>query len=136
VTVCIAAINVDNYIFGIADRMVTTGDVEFEPPAPKILGITSSVVMMTSDDDGSLSAEIFHDFRKQINRMLQENRSVWLEISSIVDLYIRYRNFVEQKRAEREILHRLGLRRLAKEMPKIDLKNSRPAIMSERKHIK
>ena len=31
-------------IFGVSDRMVTGADIQFEPPAPKVLTLTSSIV--------------------------------------------------------------------------------------------
>jgi hypothetical protein len=90
VTVCIAAISQDGYIFAIADRLVTAGDVEFEPPAPKIFPITSSIYLMNSDDDASLSAEIYHEFRSNVEQLIMANPEVWLEVTTIVDIYLRY----------------------------------------------
>ena len=55
-TVCIAAI-AGKTVIGASDRLVTAGDVQFEPSRPKIRALTNSVVVMTAGD-AWLQAEV------------------------------------------------------------------------------
>lgn len=53
-TVCIAAIYQEGGlpgILGASDRMITVGDVEFEPPQPKVLPLVSSPVKQTTPQE-------------------------------------------------------------------------------------
>jgi hypothetical protein len=63
---------------------------------------------MTSDEDASLSSEILYDFRSRVNSEAGDSAGRQT-VAAAVDLYIRCRNFAKQKRAERDILHPLGL---------------------------
>jgi hypothetical protein len=61
-TVCIAAICEGGIVLGACDKMMTAGDVEFEPQAPtgrsmKVFPITNSIAVMTAGDSG-LQSEI------------------------------------------------------------------------------
>ena len=57
VTVCIAA-RAETLIVGTSDRMLTSGDVQFEPSAGmKLIPLTNSLFMMTAGDAG-LQAQI------------------------------------------------------------------------------
>jgi hypothetical protein len=109
VTVCIAARSKDGFIFGIADQMVTAGDVEFDSLAPKILSITNSIYAMTSDEDVALHAEILQDLSINIQTTVQKNPEEWLEVEYVADLYLQFRNEAKRRRAERDVLFPLGL---------------------------
>src|SRR5581483_4200668 len=49
-TVCVAAITEINTLIGISDRMMTAGDVEFEPEQSKIWPLTKYIVAMVAGD--------------------------------------------------------------------------------------
>lgn len=108
-TVCIASISKDNLILGIADRLVTATDIEFEPSFAKIFPFTTSTFLMTSDEDASLSAEIYHDCLNKVTQLVVNDPANWLNVALVVDMYLESRNEAKRKRAERDILLPLGL---------------------------
>jgi hypothetical protein len=107
VTVCVAAICDNDSIFGAADRMLTAGDIQFEPPAIKISVLTTSIAVMTSGDS-ALHAEILQSVRSEITDRLEYSED-WLNISEVAELYSHYYIEVRKKRAERALLSPLGL---------------------------
>jgi hypothetical protein len=70
-TICVAAICEDNTIMGASDRMLTARDVQFEPPQPKIIPLTKSIVTMISGDSYA-QAEILALVYENVHRRLQE----------------------------------------------------------------
>ncbi len=108
-TVCIAAKSNDGFIFAVADRMATVGDVEFESSAPKILGLTTSIYVLTSDNDAALHAEILQDLSLTVHNMVHKSPSEWLEVETVAEMYLKFRNEAKRRRAERDILLPLGL---------------------------
>jgi hypothetical protein len=65
-TVCIAA-RAERIVIGATDRMLTAGDVQFEPSAgSKIILLSSSIFMMTAGD-AALQAEISGMVLKEIS---------------------------------------------------------------------
>ena len=107
-TVCIAAIGEHNNVFLASDRMITTGDIEFEPQQPKIWQITTSIAVMTAGDM-ALQTEILHDVRADVQRRIDAEPKNWWKISDVTDLYARAYFRARSKRAERAILFPLGL---------------------------
>ena len=69
-TVCVAAICGDSSIVGASDRMITAGDVEFEPPQTKLWNVSSSIAVMIAGD-ASLQMEILYALRDQVNLAIQ-----------------------------------------------------------------
>jgi hypothetical protein len=108
VTVCIATICNGNMIFGAADKMVTAGDIQFEPPDIKIAAITSSIAVLTAGSS-VLHAEILLKLRAEVSYRLAVDPDTWLDVSDIAALYGDYYNEVRTKHAERSLLVPLGL---------------------------
>ena len=91
-TVCIAAKCMDGtnpFIFCLSDRMVTAGDIQFQPPAPKVIAVTSSIVVMTSDEDAALHAEILQDIAFDIHARVSKAPDQWLDVEIVGELYLR-----------------------------------------------
>jgi hypothetical protein len=108
-TVCIAARSF-GAVFLISDRMITSGDIQFEPPAEKITFLTSSIAVMASGDSG-FHNEIMKDVTKEVSEKVDANPKEWWLVRDVVDLYIKYRNVAKLKRSEAAILAPLGLDR-------------------------
>jgi hypothetical protein len=92
-TVCIASICNGNTIIGAADRMITSGDIEFEPaldslPVPaglnpidrgsynlntKIFALTRYIVALTAGDSG-LQSEILQSVYLAVTKRIFTNR--------------------------------------------------------------
>jgi hypothetical protein len=89
--------------------MLTSGDVQFEPSTgAKILGLTSSLFMMTAGDSG-LQAEIFYLLYREITERITRAPNNWVLIGDAADLYVSYYNAIRKKRAENAILRPLYL---------------------------
>lgn len=108
-TVCIAAKS-GTFIFGIADRMLTAGDIEYEPSMPKIIPLTNSIVAMTAGD-ASFQAEIILEIFKWISAKLQEEPKKWLVLQDVANKYAYFYSTAKLTRAENAILTPLGLNR-------------------------
>lgn len=108
VTVCIAALS-ENIVVGASDRMLTSGDVQFETSAgTKIFGLSNSIFVMTAGD-AALQGEIVQMVsREMTNRIACKPQNQW-KVSEAADLYVKYYNFVRNKRAESQILSPLHL---------------------------
>lgn len=102
-TVCIASI-CKGAILGASDRMLTAGDIKFEPNRPKIHKITNSIVIMTAGDAG-FSAEII----QEVIRSVGESARVEPSVKGVTEMFAKHRNLLKMKRAENHILIPLGL---------------------------
>src|ERR1700735_2877590 len=81
-TVCVAAICEDNIILGASDRMVTAGDVEFEPPQTKVTFLTSSIAVMIAGD-ASLQLEIMYEVRNEVQARVEAAPSNWWQVTAV-----------------------------------------------------
>ena len=107
-TVCIAAISENVKLVGASDRMITSGDIEFEPPQPKIWQLTASIVAMYSGDTAVLT-EILHAVESDVNARLLKDPDTWLAVREVADLYRAHFHAALRKRSESKILQPLGL---------------------------
>jgi hypothetical protein len=112
-TVGLAARGNDGSIFCAADRMMTVGDIEMESPTSKIAVITSSIVILPSDDDAAFHTEIILDVYSTATARITSEPTRWWRVQEIVDLYIQHREDHKSRRSERDILKPLGLDRLS-----------------------
>ena len=108
-TVCIAAI-CELGIVGISDRMVTSGDIQYEHSASKITQLTPNVVAMMAGD-ASFQSEILQMLANVManSLSLQENEPIQLSVKNIVDLYIDCRQSLEKRKIEIEVLNLFDL---------------------------
>lgn len=106
-TVCIAAI-AGKSVIGASDRLVTAGDVQFEPKRPKIKALTNSVVVMTAGD-AWLQAEVLDGVTKSIQGIVQADPHEWVTVRQVADIYCDCWSEIKRHRAEHAILKPLGL---------------------------
>jgi len=102
-TVCIAVIYNDNAVLGASDRMLTGGDIQFEPPARKIFPVTKSIAIMTAGD-ASIQAQLIERDYNFVKEKVEAEPNNWISVEEVAknhrDSYIRLR----RERAEIEIL--------------------------------
>ena len=110
VTVCVAAVFNNSSILGASDRMLTAGDIQFQPQSPKIWPLSNSIAIMMAGDMG-LHAQIFQAVAPIVNERIRANPNEWLKVSEIAELYSQTFFDFRLRRAEREILLPLGLNR-------------------------
>lgn len=109
-TVCIAA-RAGLFIIGAADRMLTAGDVQFEPTSgSKILPLSNSMFMMTAGDSG-LQAQLATLVMEEVAERIQKQPADWWLLREAADLYIKHYNEIRNKRAEDALLSPLNLDR-------------------------
>jgi 20S proteasome alpha/beta subunit len=106
-TVCIAAIYNNDSIIGASDRLLTAGDVLFQPNTPKIKTLTSSIVAMTAGD-AWLQSEILSFTAENVSDAIKADRR-WLPVRYVVDSYCHHWAEIKKRRAEQSILRPLGL---------------------------
>ena len=108
VTVCVAAMCDGNILLGASDRMLTSGDVEFEPETEKIYGISNSAVVMIAGES-SLQIEILQGLYQFVARRIKENPQQWIPLSDVADTYHRIYQSIKSSKAETRVLGPLGL---------------------------
>jgi hypothetical protein len=107
-TVCIAA-RAGNIVVGVSDRMLTSGDIQFEPSAgTKTYFLTNSMFVMTAGD-AALQAEIILMVLQEITDRIAKDPNNWWKVSEAADLYVKYYNVIRNKRAENAVLSPLNL---------------------------
>ena len=107
-TVCIAA-RAGNVVVAASDRMLTAGDVQFEPTAgSKIYALSSSIFMMTAGDS-AIQAEITSRVLKTVQARILESPDTWWLVSAAADLYVACYNGVRNKRASDIVLSPFSL---------------------------
>lgn len=108
VTVCIALITDGNTIIGVSDRMLTAGDVQFQPMQRKQAELTNSIAVMISGDM-AIQGEILYDLRDWVNARVKADPNAWLLVKDVAKEYSKIYNEVRLRRATRRILAPLGL---------------------------
>jgi hypothetical protein len=108
VTVCVAVIAWGNVVMGMSDRMLTAGDVQFQPSSSKIWQITNSIAMMAAGDIGT-QTEVFMEVLKRVNAAIDETPKVWVRVETVAEYYRLEYFRLQRRRAERRILEPLGL---------------------------
>jgi hypothetical protein len=126
-TVCIAAICESSIIYAAVDRMMTSGDVEFEPDLdsipkyefptplkhqantnPKIVPITNSITAMTAGDSGlqtEITQQLYHTVRKRIESDPQR----LVLVKEVVDDYVEIYNKTKMNRLRNSVFAPFGL---------------------------
>jgi hypothetical protein len=107
VTVCIAAIYENSGIIGASDRMLTAGDVQFEPSVPKIRFWTNSIGSLIAGD-ANLQAEIAAGVRTGVSDLIAQS-TTWVKVKDVASLYKRECDNALRGLAERRILTPYGL---------------------------
>jgi hypothetical protein len=108
VTVCIAAMCEHNRIIGVSDRMITSDDIEFEPPQSKMWRLTPSIFVLTAGDT-TLHAEILNDVEIDVVQRVVAEPANWWRVRDVAELYRGWYEEISLRRAESVILKPLGL---------------------------
>lgn len=105
VTVCVATINRGS-IIAACDRMVTSGDVEFEPHVLwKATSITESICAMWAGQ-AALQAEVIQSLRL---RLRDEGDPDEATVRRTVEMYVEEWRSAKRRRAETAVLGSLGI---------------------------
>lgn len=107
-TVCVAALCDGHTILGASDRMITAGDIQFEPHQPKLWPLTSSIVAMVAGDS-ALQAEILQEVEAIVRNRIEAQPDNWLAVRGVTYLYVECYNRARLRRAELAILAPFGL---------------------------
>ena len=112
-TVCVATlcdVNTGNgaMIVGASDRMLTLGDVEFQPPSSKVGGISNSIMVMYAGD-AAMHIEVYNDVARIVTERIRVDQQNWWLVKDVAELYAATYAAAVQKRAETHILKPLGL---------------------------
>jgi hypothetical protein len=95
-TVCIAA-RAGNMVVAASDRMLTSGDVQFEPSAgTKIYSLSNSMFVMTAGD-AALQAEITGLVMREIVARIRTDPKDWWLVSEAAYVYVRHYNQIRNK---------------------------------------
>lgn len=107
-TVCIAAIYDNKSILGVSDRMLTGGDIQFEPPTPKIFNITNSIAILTAGDS-SMQAQLVQKAYEYAADRVTADPGKWLSVKEVAYFYRNSYIEIRREAAERTILSPYGL---------------------------
>lgn len=109
-TICIAALckipgldlNDPQAVIAASDRMLTAGDIQFEPPQPKVYGFGTNAIALIS---GQINEQI--EICDLVFRGLAHSRAI--TIADLVEHYCRELVAYNKRQAERVVLAPLGL---------------------------
>jgi 20S proteasome alpha/beta subunit len=107
-TVCVAAICDGVSVLGASDRMLTSGDVEFEPPQEKIYTITNSIAALIAGDS-SLQLQLVQQMQSEVAKRIEEKPDEWLRVRDIALAYHAAYKQEQKRRAHSALLTPLGL---------------------------
>lgn len=107
-TVCSAVISEKRFIIGASDRLITFGDIQFEPETSKIRLITNSIAILTAGDSG-LQRELIDCVMEEAASAIAIEPERWLRVSEVADMYCRHWMEAKRRRAEAAVLAPLGL---------------------------
>src|SRR5687768_11487128 len=111
VTVCIAAIcrhpNETPMVIGASDRMITVGDVQFEPYVTKVFPLTSSIFLLTAGES-SVNAEIVSSTKQAVAARLKKDES-WMLVEEAARLVGEQVQRYVMRIRDQEILGPMGL---------------------------
>jgi hypothetical protein len=108
-TVCIAAIADKSTLVGASDRMLTAGDVQFEPEQTKMWHFLPSSIVALIAGDSTIQGEILKQVHKEIVDWLHAEPGKIVSVKAAASLYCKKYREVLRSEAEREILHPLDL---------------------------
>lgn len=106
-TVCIAARCLEGFVFAASDRMLTAGDIQYEPTSQKAFQITKSVLCMMSGD-AAFFIEILGAVYDEL-RPIDEATKNDLPVRQAVELFIKHRSAAVLRRSNSRLLAPLGL---------------------------
>lgn len=107
-TVCIAVIYNDNAILGVSDRMLTAGNMQFEPMSPKILNPSNSIAVLTAGDS-DIQTQIYEIVAGKVNELIAADPTKWVLVEDVARMYRDTYVEIRREFAEAEILAPLGL---------------------------
>lgn len=116
VTVCVATIcelviggqHLGQMIVGASDRMITTGDVQYEPQQPKVFPLTISIVAMVAGDM-AIQTEILQGVFADMGQRITQEPQKWVDVGYAAARYVERYKQAKLRRAETAILAPLGL---------------------------
>jgi len=91
-------------VFGASDRMLTGGDVEFEPSQSKIIDLTSSIAILVAGNT-AMQIEIAYKVRSEVRTRLEAEPDNLRTVSDVADLYSYYYNEARLKVPKIQFLH-------------------------------
>lgn len=107
-TVCVAAIADYSFIIGASDRMLTAGDVEFEPETAKLWRFSPSIFALVAGDMAT-QAEILKEVNKETQTWILADTKKWMRVKDVASLYCKKYRELRRDKAEAAILYPLGL---------------------------
>jgi hypothetical protein len=108
-TICVVAMS-NNVIIGASDRMITAGDIEFEPQKTKVYPFSNSIVAQIAGE-ASIQMELIQQVTGDVGKRIETSPQDWWNVRDVVSLYSHYYQDSRLKHAERDILSPLGLNR-------------------------
>jgi len=112
VTVCVAVLHSVGASRGgaylVSDRMLTAGDVQFEPPQSKVIWLSTAIAMMVAGDVG-FHVRVAYDVMDAVNARIREDPGNWWRVRDVADLYSECFSRIRLKAAETKVLRPLGL---------------------------
>ena len=107
-TVCVAALAEKTTLIGVSDRMLTAGDIEFEPAQAKIWVFTPSIVALLAGDT-TVQGDILARVQLQVADWISKDPQTWVNVRDVAALYCQKYRELRREMAEAEVLQPLGL---------------------------
>ena len=107
-TVCIATINRNRFAIGATDRMITAGDIQYQPDISKIWIFTDSIAALVGGDIQTQKT-IFDNVLNIMNEKINKDPATWWQVKDVANLYANQYNAEKNLAIQRKILALYGL---------------------------
>jgi hypothetical protein len=98
----------EDIIIGASDRMITSGDIQFEPQQSKIWKLTASLAIMTAGDSPLQTTLLGHLAAAVVARYGNDFKAI-VPVNEVAELYSYYHAEEQAKEAARKYLAPFGL---------------------------
>lgn len=95
-------------LIGVSDRMLTAGDIQFEPETRKIWPLTSSIAVLLAGD-APLNMEVIQWVLLDVRNHITAQPNVWVPVNYVAESYQRRWREIVARQREHRILAPLGL---------------------------
>lgn len=108
-TICVAALyNNRQCVLAAADRMLTAGNIQFEPPQPKVAQATSSIAFLLAGDSTTQTV-LCNRTQTIIDNAIRQSPDEWINVCDVAEAYGRFYASFKHEQATQALLAPFGL---------------------------
>ncbi len=108
-TICVAALYRNRQcVLAAADRMITAGNIQFEPSQPKVIPATSSIVYLLAGDSPTQTM-LCNRVQMIVNDAIHQHPDQWVNVRDVAETFARFYHALRHEQATAALLSPFGL---------------------------